>query len=273
VLSPVTFDNYGGTCGYEYPAWVADVARAEGRVRPSGRVLQRYREMQAFQDSKERPYIHLVDGGVADNIGMRTVLETFEALGASASFRGDVGFGVIRRIVIIVANARSAPKTEWDRKEDPPGLVGQLLAASGVPIDRYSFETIEAMKDRQEIYLWRREIEILKARLAGATEAEAEAKVRLPKIRTHVMDVSFDEIPQPEERAYFMNLPTTFVLPAESIDKLREVAGRLMRQSHDYQTMLQEFGGVPPALAANACRLRRRSSTRSPRQASSLRST
>jgi NTE family protein len=157
-----------------------------------------------------------------------------------------VGFGAIRRIVIIVANARSAPKTEWDRKEDPPGLVGQLLAASGVPIDRYSFETIETMKDRQEIYGWRREIEILKARLAGATEAEAEAKVRLPKIRTHVMDVSFDEIPQPEERAYFMNLPTTFVLPAESIDRLREIAGRLLRQSHDYQTMLQEFGGVPP---------------------------
>ena len=246
VLSPVTLNNYGSTCGYEYPAWVADVAKTEGRVRPSGRVLQRYREMQAFQDSKERPYIHLVDGGVADNIGMRTVLETFEALGASASFRGDVGFGVIRRIVIIVANARSAPKTEWDRKEDPPGLVGQLLAASGVPIDRYSFETIETMKDRQEIYLWRREIEILKARLAGATEAEAEAKVPLPKIRTHVLDVSFDEIPQPEERAYFMNLPTSFVLPAESIDKLREVAGRLLRQSQDYQSMLQEFGGVPP---------------------------
>ncbi len=36
VLSPVTFNNYGGTCGYEYPAWVADVAKPEGRVRPSG---------------------------------------------------------------------------------------------------------------------------------------------------------------------------------------------------------------------------------------------
>ena len=45
---------------------------------------------------------------------------------------------------------------------------------------------------------------------------------------------------------YFMNLPTTFVLPAESIDRLREVAGRLLRQSKDYQSMLQEFGGVPP---------------------------
>ena len=24
ALSPVTFDNYGGNCGYQYPAWVKD---------------------------------------------------------------------------------------------------------------------------------------------------------------------------------------------------------------------------------------------------------
>jgi hypothetical protein len=89
VLSAVTFDNYGGTCGYEYPAWVQDLAKTEGRIRPSARALQRYREMQDFQNSKDRPYIHLVDGGVADNIGMRSVLEAWAA-GASATFRGDV---------------------------------------------------------------------------------------------------------------------------------------------------------------------------------------
>ena len=119
VLSAVTFDNYGGTCGYEYPAWARDVAKAEGRARPSARVLQRYREMQQFQDSKDRPYIHLVDGGVADNIGMRSVLEALEAFDASKAFRGDVGFGAIRRIVLIVVNSRSAPKTDWDRDGGP----------------------------------------------------------------------------------------------------------------------------------------------------------
>ena len=153
VLSAVTFDNYGGTCGYQYPAWVRDVAKPEGRPRPAGRAVQRYREMQDLQNSKDRPYIHLVDGGVADNLGVRAVLETFEELAASTAFRGEVGFGVIRRIVLIVVNARSAPKTDWDRSETPPGTVAQLLQASGVPIDRYSFETIETMKDRQEIYL------------------------------------------------------------------------------------------------------------------------
>jgi NTE family protein len=246
VLSAVTFNNYGGTCGYEYPLWVRDVAKSEGRIRPSARALQRYREMRDFQNSKDRPYIHLVDGGVADNIGMRSVLETFEALGASTAFRGEVGFGVIRRIVIIVVNSRSAPMTDWDRNESPPGTIAQLLQAAGVPIDRYSFETVEMMRDRQEIYGWRREILIARARLAGATEAEAEAGVALPKLALHPIDVGFDEIQQPDERAYFMNLPTSFVLPAEAVDRLRDVAGRLLRESPDYQALLRELGGSPP---------------------------
>ena len=245
VLSAVTFNNYGGTCGYQYPAWVQDVAKPEGRPRPAGRAVQRYREMQDFQNSKDRPYIHLVDGGVADNLGVRAVLETLEELGVSAEFRDQVGFGGIRRIVLIVVNARSAPKTDWDRSETPPGFVAQLLQASSVPIDRYSFETIETMKDRQEIYSWRRELLIARARLAGASEAQAEASVPLPKLSIHALDVSFDNLADPKERAYLMNLPTSFVLPAEDVDRLRAAAGQLLRESPDFQSVLRDLGGAP----------------------------
>ena len=101
------------------------------------------------------------------------------------------------------------------------------------------------MKDRQEIYAWRRELLIARARLAGATEAQAEASLPFPKLVLHVMDVSFDEIGEAKERDYFMNLPTTFVLPPGDVDKLREVAGRLLRQRPEYQTMVREFGGTP----------------------------
>jgi NTE family protein len=254
VLSAVTFDNYGGTCGYQYPSWVADVAKTEGRIRPSARAAKRYLEMQEFQDSKNRPYIHLVDGGVGDNIGMRGVLEGLEAVGASAGFRGEIGFGVVQRIVIIVANSRSKPKTDWDRSEDPPGTIAQLLQSSGVPIDRYSFETIELMKDREEIYGWRREIAILRARLAGASEAEAEAKFResLPKLSLHAIDISFDAITDQAERERLMNLPTSFVLPPQDVDLLRSSAGRLLRESPDLQALLREWGGSSPPGPASA---------------------
>ena len=112
-----------------------------------------------------------------------------------------------------------------------------------MPIERYSFETIELMKDRVEIMKWRRELKVARLRLAGATEAEAEASV--PKINLHAIDISFDAIRDPEERAVFMNLPTSFVLPAEDIDRLREIASRLLRQSAEYKTFVRELGGSP----------------------------
>lgn len=241
VLSPVTFNNYGGTCDYEYPAWVKDVANPQSRVRPSGRALQRYREMQDFQKSEERPYIHLVDGGVSDNIGVRGVLEAIEEFAASARFRGDVGFDVIGRVLLVVVNSHSSPSTHWDLDENPPGFAVQLLQSAGLPIERYSFETIETMKDIAEIWRWRRELKIAHMRLDGIPKEQAEASV--PEVTLRVFDVSFDAVDDPEERDYLMNLPTTFVLPAEDVDRLREVAGRLLRQSEEFQSVVQELGG------------------------------
>lgn len=244
VLSPVTLNNYGGTCGYQYPAWVGDVAKLRGSAWSAGRMAQRHREMEAFQNSKDRPFIHLVDGGVADNLGLRPVLEMFEELAVSEQFREDVGLGVIRRIVVIVVNARSAKTHDWDRHESPSWFA-TLQQATSVPIARYSFESVESMKDRQAILSVRRELQIARARLAGATEAEAEASVSVPKLSLTTLDVSFDAILDPEERAYFMRLPTSFVLPAEDVDRLREVAGRLMRDSPAFQSVVREFGGLP----------------------------
>ena len=47
-------------------------------------------------------------------------------------------------------------------------------------------------------------------------------------------------------------MPTTFVLPAADVDRLREIAGRLLRQSEDYQLLLRDMGGVSAKAGANA---------------------
>ena len=177
VLSPVTFNNYGGNCGYQYPAWVASVADPETRSRPSGRAYQRYREMKDFQNSKDRPYIHLVDGGVSDNIGVRGVLEIHRGAGGE---RGLPRRGRFRCRSTDRADGRELPLVAQHRL-GPPGVASRdrrlsCCSPSGVPIDRYSFETVETMKDRAEIWKWRRELLVAQARLAGATEAEAEAQ-------------------------------------------------------------------------------------------------
>jgi NTE family protein len=92
-----------------------------------------------------------------------------------------------------------------------------------------------------EIWKWRRDLQIAEMRLSGISREQAEASV--PEVTLDVVDVSFDAIADPEQRAYFMELPTSFVLPDEDIDRLVEVAGQLMRQSPEYDAIVQTMGG------------------------------
>lgn len=72
VLSPISLKNYAGQCGFDPPAYLTEEKRTSwGRKREI--------ELQSYLDAEKRPYIHLLDGGLSDNIGMRSVLE-FSAL-------------------------------------------------------------------------------------------------------------------------------------------------------------------------------------------------
>ena len=248
VLSPVTFNNYAGRCDYKYPAWLKDVVDHNSGSVPSMRLLQRYRDIQDFRNSKEHPYIHLVDGGLADNLGVRAILEALGEFETNAAFREafhlQTASGSARRVVLIVVNSRASPRTNWDKSESPPGIASQLMKSSDVPMSRYTAESIDLMKDF--VYRWetQRELKIMESRLAG--ESEAQAKARVPRIDIFAIDIGFEQLADAKERNYFMSLPTSFVLKSEEVDRLRAIAGTLLRQSEEYQRLLKDLGAVPP---------------------------
>jgi NTE family protein len=241
ALSPVTINNYGGRCGYRYPAWVASVTYPATPSRPAGRALQRYHEMRSFEDSTHRPFIHLVDGGLSDNLGVRAVLEALEQIEASPRFRSASGVRGVRRIVVFVVNSLSVPDTDWDAHERPPNDLQILLKATGVPIDRYSYEAVELLKDI--IFRWK-EIRALRAAgaFAGANNRSLERAVDVPDIDLYAVDVSIAADDNLAERDYLNNLPTSFVLPDEAVDRLREAAGRIVRTSPEYTRLLRDLG-------------------------------
>jgi hypothetical protein len=98
-------------------------------------------------DSARSPYIHLVDGGVSDNVGMRGVLEVFELLQALHEAGIPTPLDHVKRIVVLVVNSLSTPPTTWNEKEGSPDTLDVLLKAAGTPIDHYSYEAVELLKD------------------------------------------------------------------------------------------------------------------------------
>lgn len=241
AFSPVTFNNYGGTCGFDFdPRAVYEITNPSTRPRPAERAMMRLREDRDLERSSERPYIHVVDGGVADNLGLRGVIEALEILEASPAIRKLVELDRVERIAIIVVNAHAKPDVDWDRSESPPGIVTQIVQASGVPIDRYSYESIQLIKDTVDRWRMQSELQIHRTRSDPSMQDGPEDR-RL-NIALFAIDVSFQSIADPAERRYFQNLPTSLSLPSEAIDRLRHVAAQLLDASPEFNAFVRDLG-------------------------------
>ena len=241
VLSPITINNYGGTCNSTPPAWAKPFMGSDNPPRPAARVVRSFRANAAFGDSVHRPYLHLVDGGVSDNLGMRAVLDSLEVLEALHDMGAPTPLDSARRIVVFIVNSQSSPPTNWDEFETPPGTVDILLKAAGTPIDQYSYESVELLKDTAARWGTVRRIRDSAAMKANKDPAVAAA-TRVPDAEIYAIDVSFAALKDETERAYLNRQPTTFVLSAEAVDRLRAAAGTILMASPEFQRLLKDVG-------------------------------
>jgi len=58
----------------------------------------------------------------------------------------------------------------------------------------------------------------------------------------YTVEVSFDEIKDPNEQAFFQNLPTSFSLPPKTIAALTYRGADLLRTSPEYNRLLCDIG-------------------------------
>jgi len=241
VLSPVTFNNYGGTCGTAMAGWLQPFMNTDDPPRPAARAIRSLRAEQSFRDSEQRPFLHLVDGGVSDNVGMRAVLDALEIIEALHEAGVPSPLDDARRIIVIVVNSLSTPPTTWDLSESPPGTVDVLLKAAGAPIDAFSFEAVELLRDTAARWATLRKVRDSAAMAANKDPANAKA-LRVPNAEIFAIDVSFPALKDKAELAYLNQLPTSFVLPGEAVDRLRAAAGKILMDSPDFQRLLKELG-------------------------------
>jgi NTE family protein len=241
VLSPITINNYGGTCHYAMPAWARAFTDPDTAPRPAARTLRRLVEFESYQDSAQRPYLHLVDGGVSDNLGLRGVLDFIEGFEASHMLGQPTPLDRVRRMVIVIVNSVSSPRTNWDQSENPPGTVEIMLKATGVPIDRYSFESVELLRDITNRWQTMRRIRDSSA-FAKDKDQTLKEVINAPDISLYAIDVSFAGVKDKAERDYLNNLPTSFALADEAVDRLRAAGGSILLASPEFQRLLKEVG-------------------------------
>jgi NTE family protein len=241
LLTPVTLRSYGGTCGDSEPEWMKTPAGPGLSARRQNRIM----EVRSYLDRTNREYIHLLDGGLADNLGVRGFLDA--AISRDSVWRTMQAYKLerLRKVVLIVVNASVGRDYRVGTQENAPGSSRVVRSAIRVPINRYSFEMVELFRDHME--KWNEEIRQLRRASApalegrGAGDAPASA---VPEVDFHIIEVNFNSLLDDDERRYFNSLPTNFKLSADAVDRLREVAGRLLRQSTGWKTLLRELHGT-----------------------------
>jgi NTE family protein len=232
LLSPITLRNYAGTCGSK----TAEILEAVLRNRAiTERQLFLVNNIAPVLDSQKKPYIHLVDGGVADNLGLRAVLDMVLIRGGVWETIKGTPTEKVQKVVFIVVNAETEPDSKWDRSEGIPPIGAMMSAYSSIGIERYNGETLSLLKE--SVKSWADEIKAQRCKGGAVSTAPGSCG----DIQFYVVDVKFDELKDETERMYFKRLPTAFTLPPEQVDQLRDVAHRLLNESEEFQRLLGDL--------------------------------
>lgn len=192
-----------------------------------------------YADREKHPFLHLMDGGLADNIGLRAVRDLY----LRGGIRKKINDGAIRRLLVIVVNAKTGALQTFDQDESPPGLATVAFKTCTVSMDNYSFETIESIKrlftDRIQA---QENIEACQKKL----DEHCRDGFQLPqlaggKMLLYVADISFDNLADSEEKTFLNNLPTSFSLEKDQVERLIRAGRHLVREDPVIKVFLEEF--------------------------------
>lgn len=236
LLSPLSLKNYPHPEGFELPKDYQEGLRDYDTNR------RRYswaRNRAMYVNDKDLPYLHLMDGGLGDNIGLRPIEAAYRR--SSGFIRKLLNGGAIEKFAIIIVNARPDSADTISKKESPPGLSVVAVKTATIAMDNYSVETIEVMKELRDMRVRaQRNIAACQRRLTECPNAP-----RLPglaaDIEPYVIEINFEAIPDPGRREYFLRLPTSFSLSREQVDALIGIGPDLLGAAPEFTEVLKSL--------------------------------
>jgi NTE family protein len=224
ALSPMTLKNYNAEC----PQSVVLKTPAANDYR-----VRLLRDSQrSYLDATTRPYIHLVDGGLADNLGLRSLLDRSQADGGLRGSVRNVSSTKIQKLVVIAINAERDPSERIDASDQVPStgqVLDALLFGTGA---RATQETLGLLNDTAQA--WRREL-----RRAAPDGDDPFA----PDAQIHVINVNLRDAPDDMGRRLLLQIPTAFSVAPAEVSSLIDAGRSILRESPEFKALLKSMSG------------------------------
>jgi NTE family protein len=224
LLTPIVLKNYSNE-GQPEPEWIhgiLDDRDASSRLKYVASQARTY-------VGGQRQFVHLLDGALSDNLGLRGALDRAMAHEQYARIPG-VPPKLPQRIAIVVVNAHTDADYGWDSHEYPLGL-GRVLSSLGqVTVSHYSFETVELFKEV----------------MARVSRGRADSRGNVsdgqpPEVATYIIELHFRQVGNESERRFFNSVPTSLQLPAKTVDRLRAMAARELAENREFKRLVADL--------------------------------
>ncbi len=217
AATPITLKNYAGQCGFNAKSWIN--TNSNGKL--SKKNAQDY---LAYLDPSDRPWLHLVDGGISDNLGLRAFYTIFTLEQNPEVTLARLGHENTKQIIVISVNAATHHYPEWAKEASPPRISHVLGSVSDIMMSRYTADTSH----------------IVRTAYTDWTEAEAR---RGNPVNFEFVEVSFDQVLNPLDRERLNDTPTSFEIDDAQVDALIKYGREVLEQSPDYKQFLQRNQG------------------------------
>lgn len=252
---PFTEESFRWLCSSlgEYPVGRAVAASAAVPVLFSSITLRNYPGCQPYphQDGTQAteflqylrkdqyPYLHLVDGGVSDNLGIRSLLHVVE--GQNGNFwdiMQTYGMANTHRVAFIVVNAAPAIPSHIARYRSDPSVSATLSAVTTIQSRRYNQDTLGLLANR--FGEWEKQVKTGRCQTSSTPDCA--------DINFYLAELNFRQLP-PAQAQRLEQLGTSLELPAAQVDELIAAGRSLLRHSPQFQQLVADLraNGKPAA--------------------------
>jgi len=216
VFNPVVIENFSGCPNPSWPPNAEEMAKQD----PEFGLM--YEGANSYLDKENRKYIHYVDGGITDNMGLRAMTDVIALSGGPSALLSRLDKSPPRRIVFLTVNASTSQASDMDKTTKQPSMLASMNAMTDVQLHRYNAATVKMVRNQLEAMA---------------------AKMSTPEnpITPYFIEIGFDEVPQPQLKYFLNKIPTSFSLSSEQVDTLIDTARTLLRGDPAFQQLVTDI--------------------------------
>ena len=220
LFSPITLKNYKG-CNTFKVEEKRDVQLSYNDEQSLG--IRKYYDKENFE------YLHLVDGGIADNLGIRSLLYIVtEHNNNFLKVLEEFGIPNSKRVALIVVNAADTLNPKIAKEEYPPDISTTMGAVSTIQLTRYNTDTLDLMK--YNFNVWKNQVNDVRCK----DNKECDA------IEFYLIELNFKQLPQKEARKFLLT-QTSLELSPKRVDEIIVAGEKLLKESKEFQKLLKDL--------------------------------